>query len=306
MMLKSEKKFDTGLRILEVLKILLISNFSKSEIIDILKDNSGIGSVYTNEAFIKYFNTLKVSGLKINKIKNKYELENALINIELSEEEKAILLYLLNNYKILHNKTNEEAVKTAIFKINKFLYNFENNNTIEKILLKQTQITDNIKENLIETFQKLLIDNLQVKIKYKRNQNTEEEIILELKELVEKNNNIYITGYCKKQARNKKILLDTIISVEQMPQKSINAGINSAVTFEVYGKLASLYKLKPSEKLVDFSENSRTISNTDEDKDILLKRLLKYGENCKILKPESYQKELLALTDEIIKNLEES
>ena len=88
MMLKSEKKFDTGLRILEVLKILLISNFSKSEIIDILKDNSGIGSVYTNEAFIKYFNTLKVSGLKINKIKNKYELENALINIELTEEEK--------------------------------------------------------------------------------------------------------------------------------------------------------------------------------------------------------------------------
>ena len=90
-----------------------------------------------------------------------------------------------------------------------------------------------------------------------------------------------------------------------MPQKSTNVNKNTSVTFEIYGKLASLYKLKPSEKLVDFTEGSRTISNTDEDKDVLLKRLLKYGENCKILKPESYQKELLSLTDDILKNLEE-
>ena len=304
-MLKSEKNFDTGLRILEVLKILLNNNFGKSEIINLLKNNSKFENVYTNEAFIKYFNTLEIAGLKVNKIKNKYELENALINIELKEDEKKLLLYILNNYRVLHNTSDEDALKSAIIKINKFLSNFENINLIESFFIKQPKFTDNIKENLVETFNKLLNDNLLVKIKYKNKQNKEEEVILELKEIIEKNNNIYVIGYCKKQERNKRILIDTITLVEQMPQKSTNVSKNTSVTFEIYGKLASLYKLKPSEKLVDFTESSRTISNTDEDKDVLLKRLLKYGENCKILKPESYQKELLSLTDDILKNLEE-
>ncbi len=303
-MIKSEKSFDTGLRILEVLKILLSNNFSKSEIINMLKNSSNCENVYTNEAFIKYFNTLESSGLKINKNKNKYELVNALMNIEITEDEKKILLYILNNYKILHNDENEEAVKTATVKINKFLFNFANYDTIEEIFLKKPEFTDNIKESLIKTLNKLIKDNLLVKINYKKKQNVEEEIILELKDIIERNNNIYILGYSKEHERNKRILIDSITSLEQMPQKSTNTSISSSVTFEIYGKLVSLYKLKPSEKLVDFSENSRTISNTDDDKDLLLKRLLKYGENCKILKPESLQKELLSLTDSILKNLE--
>ena len=303
-MKKSDKNFDTGLRILEVLKILLNKKISKNEIINILKDNSNFQSVYTNEAFIKYFNTLKTAGLKVNKIKNEYELENSLINIELTEKEKKVLLYILNNYKILHNASDEETIKTAIYKITKFIYNFEDSYTIEKIMTKEPHFTDKIKTNLIETLQKMLNDNLLVKIKYKKNNNKEAEVILELKEILEKNKNIYILGYCKQEEKNKRILIDTIISLEQMPQKGTNANSNTSVTFQIYGRLVSLYKLKPSEKLVDFSENSRTISNTDEDKDILLRRLLKYGENCKILKPESYQKELLALTDDILNNLE--
>ena len=303
-MKKSDKNFDTGLRILEVLKILLNDNFSKNDIINILKDNSNFQSVYTNEAFIKYFNTLKKAGLKINKIKNKYELENSLINIELTEKEKAILLYVLNNYKILHNTTDEEAVKRAIFKINKFIYNFKDAPTLDKMLKTKPDITNTLKTNLLETLQKMLNDNLLVKMKYIKNNNTEAEIILELKEIIEKNNNIYILGYCKQEEKNKRILIDTIISLEQLPQKGTNSNSNSSVTFELYGRLVSLYKLKPSEKLVNFTETSRTISNTEEDKDLLLRRLLKYGENCKIIKPKSLQEELLALTDDILKNLE--
>lgn len=304
--MKTDKNFDTGIRILEVLKILLENNYSKTEIMEKLRNNTTCESVYTNEAFIKYFNTLELSGLKINKIKNKYELENALINIELTENEKTLLLYLLNNYKILHNKTNEEAIKTAVYKLNKFLSNFEDNNKIEKILLKQPKITNNIKENLIETLKKMIYENMIVEITYKKNQNTEEKLLLELKEITEENNNIYVIGYSKELERNKKILIDTIISLKQNHRMSTNSQNTSSVTFEIYGKLTSLYKLKPSEKLIDFSENHRTISNSSEDKDTLLKRLLKYGENCKIIRPESLQKELIALTDDILKNLEEN
>ena len=78
----------------------------------------------------------------------------------------------------------------------------------------------------------------------------------------------------------------------------------NSIVFEVYGRLAALYKLKPSEKVLDFSNNHLTISNTEEDKDALLLRLLKYGENCKIIRPKAVQEEFIKLTNEILKKLE--
>ena len=38
---------------------------------------------------------------------------------------------------------------------------------------------------------------------------------------------------------------------------------------------------------------------------LLLKRLLKYGENCKIIQPKSLRDEFFAMTDDILKNLEQ-
>ena len=59
-MRKTEKNFDTSLRILEVLKVLLNENIKKIDLIEKLKANSKAGVVYTQEAFIKYFNTLEI------------------------------------------------------------------------------------------------------------------------------------------------------------------------------------------------------------------------------------------------------
>ena len=51
-MVTSETKHDTGLRILEILKLMLKNDISKHQMIDFLKDNREVGSVYTQEAFI--------------------------------------------------------------------------------------------------------------------------------------------------------------------------------------------------------------------------------------------------------------
>ena len=106
--------------------------------------------------------------------------------------------------------------------------------------------------------------------------------------------------------RNKKININSIKSLNQLPQKISGVCYLNSIVFEVYGRLASLYRLKPSEKVIDFSNNHLTISNTEEDKDSLLLRLLKYGENCKIIRPKSLQKEFINLTNDILKNLEAS
>lgn len=303
---KPEKKHDTGLRILEVLKILLEKNLSKTELIEKLKENDLVENVYSQEAFLKYFNTFELSGLKLNRFQGKYSLNNALLKINLSKKEQEMLILLINSITKLNNKSEEEIMKNFFLKIDKYV-DIDLNNELNNIANKETSIQNsNIRNNVIETLKHLIYEEQKVNITYKKTDNTEETDTFELKEIIEKDNCIYIVCYSPLLGRNKKININSIKSLNQLPQKISGVCYLNSIVFEVYGRLASLYRLKPSEKVIDFSNNHLTISNTEEDKDSLLLRLLKYGENCKIIRPKSLQEEFINLTNDILKNLEAS
>ena len=305
-MKKPEKNHDTGLRILEVLKILLEKNLSKIELIEKLKENDSVENVYSQEAFLKYFNTFELSGLKLNRFQGKYSLNNALLKTNLSKKEQEMLILLINSITKLNNKSEEEIIKNFFLKIDKYV-DIDLNNELNNIANKETLIQNsNIRNNIIATLKNLIYEEQRVNITYKKKDNTEETDTFELKEIIEKDNCIYIVCYSPLLGRNRKININSIKSLNQLPQKISGVCYLNSIVFEVYGRLASLYRLKPSEKVIDFSNNHLTISNTEEDKDSLLLRLLKYGENCKILRPKSLQEEFINLTNDILKNLEAS
>lgn len=302
---KSEKNFDAGLRVLEVLKVMLNENLKKIELIEKLKNNSVVECVYTQEAFVKYFNTLEALGFELERVKNNYILANALFKIDLSKEEKELLEKLILESKSLYNKNIELNVKTAVNKINKYISPKFTNEQLSNLFDNESKFdSDVVNNNLLLSIKNMIADNLLVKIKFRKNKNLIEETIVELKEIVEKNNRRFVLCYLPDLARNIKINIDSIIELNQLPKKSKGTTCLNSVVFELYGRLVSSYKLKPSEKVINFSNNCITVSNTAEDKDTLLRRLLKYGENCKIITPKSMQNELLDLTNEMLKNLE--
>lgn len=304
-MTKSDKSFDTGLRILEILKVLLNENIKKIELIEKIKGNSKVESVYTQEAFIKYFNTLTVMGFELEKVKNVYILNNALFQVNISTEEKNLLKEIVENYRKLNNKNVEKNIKTAYAKINKYISEPLSFLELTELFDSEFRVDYNeVKENLIITIQNMILDKQLVTLKYKRTKNQVEEIVVELKELIEKNQKFYVSCYCPNIARNKKIDLEKIVSLVQLPRKTSGKNHLNSVVFELYGRLSKSYKLKPSERVINFSNDCIVVSNSEEDKDTLLRRLLKYGENCKIITPKSMQDDLLLLTDEILKNLE--
>ena len=302
---KSEKNFDAGLRVLEVLKVMLNENLKKIELIEKLKNNSVVECVYTQEAFVKYFNTLEALGFELERVKNNYILANALFKIDLSKEEKELLEKLILESKSLYNKNIELNVKTAVNKINKYISPKFTNEQLNNMFSYENNLDNGVvHSNLLISIKDMIADNLLVKIKFRKNKNLIEETIVELKEIVEKNNKRFVLCYLPDLARNIKINIDSIIELNQLPKKSKGTTCLNSVVFELYGRLVSSYKLKPSEKVINFSNNCITVSNTAEDKDTLLRRLLKYGENCKIITPKSMQNELLDLTNEMLKNLE--
>ena len=155
------------------------------------------------------------------------------------------------------------------------------------------------------TLNNYLNEGLQVQIKYQRTKKIVEELVVEIKEIIEKKNNFFVVCYCPSLGINKKICIDSIISLTQL--HSINRGNTylNPVVFTLYGRLAGSYKLKQYEKVINFSKYHLTVSNNMEDKDVLLHRLLKYGSNCEIVKPKSMIDEFMNTTDEMLKNLQE-
>lgn len=302
-MTKPDKNFDTGLRILEVLRILLNNDVTKGELIEKMNNNPLFDNVYTFEAFIKYFNTLSVMGFKIDKDKNKYKLKNAFKKITLTDKEEEAIIELISYIKKLHNKSLEEKIKKVIYKSIKY-FNEEYQIRIKNKLM---QLNQNINvDNLTDTLENLLYDKQILSLTYIKNNNIQETITVKLKEIIEKKNNIILVCNDIKQGRNKKINAASVISIMQTPNITTDNNFNNdTVIFRLYGRLSQVYKLKKDETVLDFASEYKTISNKGEDRDILLRRLLKYGENCKIVHPKSMQEEFIALTNNILKNLEE-
>lgn len=303
----SEKTFDTGLRILEVLKILLNEDVSKNELIEKLRYISNIESVYTYEVILKYFNTLEISGLKLNKNGSEYALGNALMQVPFDKDELKTAVKLIKNADILHNKKDEKAIKCLFGRFKKYINSETGKAVIKKALEEKYELTKDGKyEQIISALNKISELNLLIKITYKQKNNLEDTITCELKEIVTNKTKKYIICYVPSMGRNRKILLDTIIKITQLPQKAGGVKFLNTIVFEIYGRLANLYKLRPNEKILNFTNNHIIISNAEEDREILLRRLLKYGENCKIIKPQSVKDEFLNMTCNILQNLEEN
>lgn len=303
---KEEKFFDTGFRILEVLKQLSNKNLSKVDLMKIIDDSSSKSSVYSLEAFIKYFNTLNMLGLTVEKYDGVYSLKNALYYVNLTKAEKELLLEIFQNIGVLNNDKFENDVKNLSHKLSKYIFSDEvTEEKLDKLYEEaNAQKSLSVNNNVISSLKELIKDNMQTKIEYFSKNKVKKTLIVELKEIREKNNNVFIKCYVPAMARNKNICVESLVSLAPMPSKSSNNTIKNTVIFKLYGRLASLYKLKQSEKVISFEKNCLTVSNAEEDKDILMKRLLKYGENCVIDSPKELKEEFLSMVDEMIAKLE--
>lgn len=300
----ADKNFDAGIRILEILQLLSDKGLTRKELIEELKLSSDVDKIYTPEALIKYFNAFESLGLKLGKYGVRYEFKNAFQKLSLSKEEINAFVLLLSNYKNLHDKDSKEIVGEIAHKFNKY-FDFDTDELFAKIVYqKERAESKKQRDNILQTLENMMYDKQNVVIVYQKNSNTTEEILAELKQIGERGERYVVSCYLPAEGKNRRLYVDKILKLEQLPQKNAEVNFLNSVVFEVTGRLALSYKLKESEKVIDFSKTHLTISNTAEDKEALLRRLLKYGENCKIIKPEEVKEEFIELTDKILENLE--
>ena len=113
-----------------------------------------------------------------------------------------------------------------------------------------------------------------------------------------KNNAVFI-GYDYEKNLYKKFLIQNITSSKQLPQVSKN-NMPSNMTFKLKNRLAKSYMLRPNEVVIEQGENYIIVSSRNEDRNILINRLLRYNTECEVL----YPKECRTLVVDMINEME--
>lgn len=302
-MRKSKKISDASTRVLETLKVLYKESAGVQDIIYHFEKLDPNNRVYTNEVILKYINTLKVFGLRFVKEKDKYILLNTPNRFDFNESELKSICMIEKLSELLP----EERVK---IEINKFLHELERRFSDNTRLLSHN-ITKPDFINLefdyskyaqrIREYEKYCIDGQRLKIVYKNQSRSEVSAMVEPNEIKYRGNEVYLSVYNPISAQIQDINFNSILQIEQLPLKSNQSSMfSSSVTFQLKDRLANSYKFHEGEELVQKkSDGSIVVLNRKEDRVLLLKRLMRYGEACEVISPKNIRddmKEMIKVT----------
>lgn len=285
-MINAQKRHNSCVRVLEFLKLLTQNDVCLNNIYE--NSQGKFKNIEATETFLKYINTLYISGLKVEKSGKKYSLSNALAAINFSQQEFDLFFQIYKNFNnccISSDKKDFDSFFTNIFK---FLHEEDKTFFLKKIENLRMDSHQKILAQKTQDYQNLISLKQKLKIIYNN-----ETFIAEPRDIEIENENIYLIVYKPQDANIMKVLTNNIRSIEVLPAKVKSFGITETVVFEVYDRLAVNYRLRDCERIQTFSENKKVIVNCGEDRKDLIRRLLKYGENCKVLLPKTFQAEFL-------------
>jgi len=297
--MKTSKKIsDTSIRVLETLKILCQKSVSVQDVITHFEKIDPNNRIYTNEVILKYINTLKVFGYRFVKEKDKYVLLNAPNQFSFDEKDLKSL-YLIEKSA---NLFPEEKVRTEISSFLQDLKKKFDDNT--RLLYQNSSKPNPINIGLsynkyidrIKKYEKYCVDKQRLKIRYENQNKVILSVMVEPNEIKYKNSDVYLSVYNALSAQVLDINFDSILEIEQLPLRSNAITMLSSVTFLLKGRLAKSYKLHDGEKLLQLkSDGDIIILNQQEDRQLLLRRLMRYGGNCEIISPQNIREEMYEL-----------
>lgn len=303
----STKQIDSCIKMFALLKLLLEDNANFNQVVKVITDgqepginDSSIYSVTLN----KYLNTLKIFGLNVKKEKGKYYLLNPLFKINLNAEElKAFqLIKRLAESAQVDEQTQEELGKI----IKAFELRFsENTQMLARANASKHKANFSFyyetSANKIDTCTKFCAEDFKVEIIYFVRNGVEKKIICNAKELCYRRKTILLQVIDLHSSEIKNIPMDKIISLKQLPAKTLTNIPNKVVVFGIRGRLAKNYKLRKWEYIREIENGWHIVVNKDENEEDLIKRILKYGDSCKVCAPLDFKNRIRNTFNDILK-----
>jgi len=308
---KKIKISSTAYRVLLLLLHLNNGCCNTDHLNKIFVEDKYVSRYFSKDVILKYIITLRTAGYNISKPTKSneyiYELHKSPVLIDLSDQQIKNLAILYCYVEGFHQSKIVENYENFLKKIKKFIPE-KQVQLLNKELKKQRENLEKTismyssQKELIQRIENLMKEKRRVAVRYKLSDklsgsNDENQIILELNNIKYLQKEVYVSGYSPLTEQTHSIKLENIVDIKQLPTKLQYGQILSPVIFRLKGALAKGYRVYENEKITNpqGKSGSLTVTAYVDDKDMLLKRLLKYGENCEVLYPKNAQCQMVKI-----------
>lgn len=289
------KHHDSCVRVLEFFKLLAKEDIDIKELD--YRRLCKFKDIEAHETFLKYISTLEASDIDVKKIGKKYSLCKFLEEIKIDDCEINLLFNIYKAFDACCVEKQKDFLDELFTKIEKSLSETTKQTLNDKINQYHNQKHSPMSK-IASEFQQYVDLSQKLTITYNGESFTATPQKVEIN-----GNNVFLFVYDSKKAENIKLTAKNIEKIEILPLKTTTTNMTTSIAFEVYDRLAINYRLRDCETVQTFDENKKLIINTGEDKKSLFKRLMKYGENCKVISPKYVEKEMLQELEKLEKKL---
>lgn len=303
-------KSNSAYRVFETLKFLMKNPASVSDLIthlEKLDDNINYDKVtYSNSVIYKYLNTLKFSGIKLERHKCKYEVSELPFKVKLGPEENAALILL---YEALASVPEQKICET----IRGFFYQLKMRNSVHitendiKNSNLDIKISTPTSEQLksLKRFEKYCKDSLRLQVKYKSLSGIVKTMVCDPIEAKFENNHVFLSCFINSLNEFIDINANQIIKISQTPQCCTKKYFAATTVFELMDRLVDRYTLRNEEySIISKKPNVKTVISQKESKEQLYRRLMRYGKYCRVVSSQKDKTEMRDLINRALSNYE--
>ena len=275
------------------------------KVLDLFSDGNYDGTSNTHVTLNKYLNALKIFGVKVKKIHGKYHMFSSIYKLKFNLDDLKSIDALKDADKMLPDGKTKKNFEEFLHKL-EMRYD-ETAQSIE-------QISDNT-QNLHLSFyhsemveqvkqcQKYCQDKLKLELIFTNEKGEELNLICSPLEQTYVKRKICLKVMGNSGNRVYEIPIENIKSVKQLPVASSPASIPTTVVFKIKDRLAKNYKLREWERLDKIeADGSHIIVNKNEDLELLLQRIMRYGSECKICSPKFLREEMVERINKTLAN----
>ena len=279
------KRNISGMQVIKTLQLLLEDNYTMNELIQKLNENEK-EPIFNNSVVSKYINTCRYCGIDIPKIHNRYFVAKLPFGLDLSNRDLELL-------EILQKFAQEKLTSKAHNIFNHFItgLNKYSNKNIIRVEKKSIKIIQELYNKAVQEKRKVLL-MFRAKVVI-------ECIPVAIADY--KNKPSFKVIYHNKE---KYIAIERISGLELLGKRFVvDDNIEREVVFKLTGGLAKRYAIREHEEiLASHLPEYITISNSGENKEELISRLLRYDKDCEIIKPASYREEMKNILNKMLAN----
>lgn len=283
----------TGYRTLVLLNTLMESPKSIEEINNCFYENQYIKEKFSTDTLRIYINSLRAVGCDISRANktnsNKYELISHPFDFDINSPQLKALSRFYNN---IYDKIDIDQlidIENLFIKISEYIKNEKT-----KTFLKNVSMLKNMDKSVLHELIIHCKKKNQITFLYKSPRSGKKEIEIIAEKLYFKSEKLYLLGQSITHGENAYYRADRILELSTIKlKKDKKETTKTKVIFELYNQRDE-YIPDDNEKIIEKFDDKIIIEATSENKFSLLQNILYKAQDCKVISPANFQKELVS------------